>query len=107
MPKGATVLMCQWVMHRDPRYFPEPEQFQPERWSEDITRRLPRFAYFPFGGGPRQCIGNSFALMEANLILATHAQRFRLELASEARIKALPAITLRPRYGIPMIVHAR
>ncbi len=107
LPKGATVLTSQWVMHRDPRYFDEPERFSPERWSGEFERRLPRFAYFPFGGGPRQCIGNSFAVMEANLLLATLAQHFTLSLSSEARIKPLPAITLRPRYGIPMILQTR
>ncbi len=107
LPKHATLLMSQWVMHRHPRYFDEPERFQPERWLDGLEHRLPRFAYFPFGGGPRQCIGNSFAVMEANLLLATLAQRFQLELASHACIKPLPAITLRPRYGIPMVLHRR
>src|SRR6266849_3396501 len=69
--KGMGVAMAQWVVHRDPRWYDSPEEFRPERWEDDLLKRLPRFAYFPFGGGPRQCIGNAFAVMEATLILAT------------------------------------
>src|SRR6266849_5529103 len=75
--KGMGVAMAQWVVHRDPRWYDAPEKFRPERWEDDLLKRLPRFAYFPFGGGPRQCIGNTFALMEATLILATIARKFR------------------------------
>src|SRR3989440_130460 len=67
--KGMGVAMAQWVVHRDPRWYDAPEEFRPERWEGDLMKRLSRFAYFPFGGGPRQCIGNAFALMEATLIL--------------------------------------
>jgi cytochrome P450 len=63
--KGDTVIMSQWVSHRDPRYFPDPEAFCPERWLAGLTKQLPKYAYFPFGGGPRLCIGNTFALTEA------------------------------------------
>ena len=88
-----------WVVHRDRRWFEEPEAFRPERWEGDLARRLPRFAYFPFGGGPRQCIGNSFATMEAVLLLATIAQRFRLSLLPGQQVKPTPYVTLRPEPG--------
>ena len=68
--KGYTVFMSQWVNHRDPRYFPDPESFRPERWLDGLAKRIPKYAYYPFGGGPRVCIGNTFALMEAAIILA-------------------------------------
>src|SRR5438552_7524813 len=80
VPAGSNVVMSQWIMHRDPRFFPSPEQFDPGRWFEEHTQRLPRFAYFPFGGGPRSCVGASFAMMEATLLLAAIAQRFRLRM---------------------------
>jgi cytochrome P450 len=87
---------------RDPRWFEETETFRPERWADDLARRLPRYAYFPFGGGPRQCVGNAFAMMEAEVLLATIAQRFRLELEPGQRVTATPYITLRPEPGIRM-----
>jgi cytochrome P450 len=102
IPRGSQVLMSQWVMHRDPRWFEEPERFWPERWAGDLARRLPKFAYFPFGGGPRVCIGSSFAMIEAVLVLATLAQEFRLELVPGQTIRPWPTITLRPRPGILM-----
>jgi cytochrome P450 len=101
------LLMCQWVVHRDRRWFDAPEAFRPERWEHDLARRLPRYAYFPFGGGPRLCIGNTFALMEATLLLATIAQRFRFALAPRASVTPMLSVTLRPAHGIPMIVSAR
>jgi cytochrome P450 len=107
IPRGAQVLMSQWLMHRDPRYFDRPEEFRPERWATEQMRSLPKYAYFPFGGGPRLCIGNSFAMMEATLILATIAQRFHLALASDQTIMPLPSITLRPRNGVKVIMKAR
>lgn len=76
--------------------------FRPERWADDRARRLPRYAYFPFGGGPRQCIGNAFATMEAVLLLATMAQRFRLTMVPGQRVTPTPYITLRPEPGIRM-----
>src|SRR5579884_469110 len=99
IPAGATVLMSQYVVHRDPRFFPDPETFRPERWASGFARTLPRYAYFPFGGGPRICIGNTFALMEAVLVLATIAQQFRFTLVPGHPIVPHPAVTLRPRYG--------
>jgi cytochrome P450 len=104
---GNGVACAQWVVHRDPRWFDEPERFLPERWEGDLAKRLPRFAYFPFGGGPRQCIGNSFALMEATLILATVAQKFRFKLVEGHAVKPLASITLRPAHGIRATLEAR
>jgi cytochrome P450 len=95
IPKGAQVLLTQWVVHRDPRWFPNPEGFDPDRWLPERARDLPRFAYFPFGGGPRVCIGNHFALMEATLILAVIVQRFRIELLAGERLVLKPSVTLR------------
>jgi cytochrome P450 len=107
IPVGAQVIMSQWIVHRDPRFFEEPEAFRPERWEGDLTRRIPRFAYFPFGGGARRCIGDSFAMVEATLLLAAIARRFHLDLSPEARIELWPSITLRPRHGLAMQVRAR
>ena len=84
-----------------------PEDFRPERWGDDLAKRLPRFAYAPFGGGPRQCIGNTFALMEAVLLLAVIAQRFRLELAPGQTIRPVPYVTLRPGPGVRVVLRAR
>jgi cytochrome P450 len=96
IPAGSQVLMSPWVIHRDPRFYTEPEQFNPDRWTEDFAKDLPRYAYFPFGGGPRQCIGNAFAMMEAVLVLATIAQRFRLQFPPGETITPSPTFTLRP-----------
>jgi cytochrome P450 len=105
--KGMGVAMAQWVVHRDPRWFDAPEEFRPERWQGDLLKRLPRFAYFPFGGGPRQCIGNTFALMEAALVLATIAQKFRLRLVANHPVVPLASITLRPRHGVRVTLERR
>jgi len=100
VPAGATVFMSPWVMHRDPRYFEDPQAFHPARWGHDQMKRLPRYAYFPFGGGPRICIGNTFAMMEGILLLATIAQTFSFELLPEHPVIPDATVTLRPRYGI-------
>jgi cytochrome P450 len=105
--KGTQVWISQWVAHRDPRFFDDPDVFRPERWADGLAKRLPKFAYFPFGGGPRFCIGNAFAMMEATLLLATLTQRFRFEVAPGARVVPYPSITLRPRYGLEMRVLPR
>ncbi|HVA72703.1 MAG TPA: cytochrome P450 [Candidatus Limnocylindrales bacterium] len=106
-PAGTTVLMSQWVMHRDPRYFPEPLAFCPERWLDGLAARLPAHAYFPFGGGPRRCIGQGFAMMEAAIVAGTLAQRFRFELEPGQTIVPEPLVTLRPRGGIHMRIRVR
>ena len=102
IPAGTTIIISPWVLHRDPRYFEHPDEFRPERWSGDFARQLPRFAYIPFGGGPRICIGNRFAMMEVVLILATVAQRYQLQLQDSRPVVPLPSITLRPKGGVPV-----
>jgi cytochrome P450 len=105
VPKGTQLFIFQWVVQRDPRFFPSPEEFDPDRWTEEFTAGLPKYAYFPFGGGPRACIGNSFAMMEATLLLATIAQKFRLRLTPPNReVGILPALSLRPKGGIKVEV---
>jgi cytochrome P450 len=106
--KGEMVLISQYVMHRDPRYFDKPDLFYPERFENNFQRTLPTYAYFPFGGGPRVCIGNHFALMEAVLVLACMAQQYKIKLApNHHEIKPQPLITLRPKGGIRLIVEKR
>ncbi len=105
--KGTAVFMSQWVNHHDARWFPEPMAFRPERWAEPRIKTLPTYAYFPFGGGERMCIGKSFALMEAQLLLATIVQRYHLDLVREQTIALDPSVTLRPREGVRMIAQAR
>ena len=107
VPKGAMVLMSQWVMHRDARFWPRPDRFDPDRWTPEARASRPKFAYFPFGGGARVCIGESFAWMEGVLLLATLAQRWQLRLAPGARVATQALITLRPRYGMAMIANRR
>lgn len=93
--KGTQIMISQWVVHRDPRWFPNPEGFDPDRWLPERSEGLPRYAYFPFGGGPRVCIGNHFAMMEAALALATIVQRHRIELLPGQRLELAPSVTLR------------
>ena len=107
IPAGANIVMSQWIMHRDPRFFSEPEQFDPNRWSTSACQNLPRFAYFPFGGGPRQCIGASFATTEAVLILTTIARRYQLMSVEKTPVLPVPSLTLRPKDPIPMRIEAR
>ncbi len=107
MPIGATIMFSQWLMHRDPRYFDDPETFRPERWLDGLADRLPAGVYFPFGDGPRRCIGQGFALLEAAIVIATVAQRFQLRLASGTKVIPEPLVTLRPRNGIDMTLHSR
>ncbi len=106
-PTGASFVMSPWVVHRDPRWFAEPEAFKPERWQGDLQRQLPKFAYFPFGGGPRVCIGNRFAMMEAKLVLASAVRRFRFEPTAETDLTVYPSVTLRPKHGVRLRLTAR
>jgi cytochrome P450 len=104
---GYGVAFAQWVIHRDARWFDAPLEFRPQRWENGLAKQLPRFAYFPFGGGPRQCIGNTFALMEASVVLATIGQKFRFQLVPNHRVTPLASITLRPKNGIQVSLEAR
>ena len=107
LPRGWLAFVIPYVLHRHPAYWEEPERFDPERFSPARTATRPKFVYIPFGAGPRQCIGNHFALLEAHVILATLAQRFRLRLVPGHRVEPWPLITLRPRFGMPMVIEQR
>ena len=107
IPAGANVVMSQWIMHRHPAYFRDPEKFDPDRWLTDAAQKLPRFVYFPFGGGPRQCIGAAFATMEATILLATIAQQFRFRCVPGQLAVPTPSFTLRPKHGMPMTIESR
>src|SRR6266566_1031812 len=102
IPAKSVILMIPYVTHRHPAFWEHPERFAPERFTPERAAARSRYAYFPFGGGPRQCIGNNFALMEAHLILATVAQRYHLHLVPEHAVEPEALLTLRPRYGLPM-----
>ena len=104
IPAGSSIFISSYLTHRHPDFWENPEGFDPERFTPERSAGRPRYAYFPFGGGPRQCIGNGFALQEAQLILATVAQRYRLDLVPGHRVAMLPLITLRPRYGMRMTI---
>jgi cytochrome P450 len=104
IPAGATVVVSPWLLHRDARWFPDPSAFRPDRWPAGPE---PRHAYLPFGAGPRMCIGEPFAWMEAALLLATIGRRWELELSPDARVDLQPVVTLRPRHGMAMIARPR
>jgi cytochrome P450 len=106
IPKGSSLFISQWVVHRDPGLYEDPERFRPARWTGG-AQSLPRFAYFPFGGGPRICIGNRFAMMEATMILAVLIQRFRFAATPETKLELLPTVTLRPRAGVRLRITVR
>src|SRR5205085_5280450 len=107
VPKGSQVFAFQWATQRDARYYEAPETIEPERWTAESAERIPKYAYFPFGGVPRQCIGNYFAMMEIVLLLATIGQRFRFTLDPDHKVELLPVLSLRPKGGIKIRVHQR
>ena len=107
LPRGWLAFVIPYVLHRLPAYWKDPQTFDPERFSPERSADRPKFVYLPFGAGPRQCIGNQFALIEAQLSVATLAQRYRLQLVKGHRVEAWPLITLRPRYGMPMVIERR
>ncbi len=104
LPAGSTVFMSQYIMHRNPSYFPDPERFDPQRWTPEAEADRPKYSYFPFGGGPRVCIGEQFAWTEGILVLATLAQHWRPRLKGSAPVGLQPMITLRPQGGVPMVL---
>lgn len=105
LPQDSIVVMSQYLVHRNPRFYADPLAFRPERWTPEFKQRLPKFAYFPFSGGQRNCIGEAFAWMEGTLLLACIGQRWRFECLAEPQLQ--PMVTLRPRKGLKMRVHAR
>jgi len=107
LPAKTTLLMSQFITHRDPRFFPDPLRFDPERFTPEAKARRTKFTYFPFGAGFRQCIGESFAWMEGVLLLATIAQEWKLKLLPGHPVEPEPLITLRPKYGMRMTVERR
>ncbi len=109
IPAGTNIFMFQWLTQRDPRFFPDPQRFEPERWRKDPVRsgKIPRFAYFPFGAGPRVCVGASFAMIEATLLLAMPQQKCHLDLVPGHPIEILGSVTLRPKHGIRVTTRNR
>lgn len=107
IPAKSSIMFAQWLMHRHPKYFENPEQFIPERWENSLEKQLPPCVYFPFGNGPRICIGKGFAMMEAVLLLASIIQNFKFSLVKNHPIVLQPSITLRPKYGIKVQVCKR
>ena len=107
MPAGTTVFLIQWVTHRDPRWFEDPEKFFPERWDKDLIHKIPRFAYFPFSGGPRLCIGNNFGMMEMVLMLSYLIQTFKISVPTEFCPTPYTALSLQPEPGMPARVERR
>ncbi len=105
--KGDNMVASPYMMQRLPQYFEQPDTFDPDRWLPERSAQLPKFAYFPFGGGVRKCVGEAFAWMEGILLVATVAQHWKMRLAPDARIAFDPKVTLRPRYGMPMFVEKR
>jgi cytochrome P450 len=107
IPAGSIVIMSQYVMHRDERYFPEPARFDPERWTTEAKEARPQFSYFPFGGGPRRCIGEGFAWMEGVLVIAALARRWRMRLVPGHPVETQPMVTLRAKHGMRMTIERR
>ena len=107
IPAGAMLLAPQIVMHQDARWFEEPQAFRPDRWTPEFRQDLPRFAYYPFGGGPRRCIGDSFAWMEAQIVLATLGQSWSMRHVPRHPVEVVPLITLQPKQGMPMVLERR
>jgi len=107
IPAGSIVLLSQWITHRDARYFPDPLRFDPQRFTAEAQAARPKFSYFPFGGGPRVCIGEGFAWMEGVLVLATIARRWRFLPVDGIPVTPAAMITLRPKSGLPMRIEAR
>lgn len=107
IPANSLLIMSQYVVHHDPRWYPDPFRFDPERWTPEARAGRPKYAYFPFGGGPRLCIGEAFAWMEGELALAILAQRWRARLLPGHHVQTEPLITLRPKGGLPMVLQRR
>jgi cytochrome P450 len=100
VPARSIILASQYLVHRDARWFADPERFDPDRWLPERVAERPKFSYFPFGGGTRMCIGEQFAWMEGVLLLATIAQRWRVRVLPDQRVEPEPIITMRPKWGM-------
>jgi cytochrome P450 len=107
IPAGSIILMSQYVMHHDSRYFSDPDVFYPDRWTKEARLHLPRFSYFPFGGGIRGCVGEPFAWMEGILLLATICRHWKMHHDRDHKVGLKPLITLRPKYGMRMKLESR
>jgi cytochrome P450 len=107
IPAQSIILLSPFVTHRDPRWFAEPDRFNPDRWLPEAAASRPKFSFFPFGGGARVCIGERFAWMEGVLLLAAIGQRWRFRLAPDQRVETRALITLRPKFGMKMIAESR
>jgi cytochrome P450 len=107
VPAGSEIVVWTYLTHRDPRWFPEPDRFRPERFAPDEEAKIPKLAYAPFGAGPRACIGKGFAMVEARLLLATLAHRLRFELPPGHHVEPEPRVTLRPKGGLRMTIRPR
>jgi cytochrome P450 len=107
VPAGTTLFLIQWVTHRDPRWFQDPDSFIPERWDNDFIHKIPRYAYFPFSGGPRLCIGNNFAMMEMVLMLSYLIQNFKITVPQEFYVRPFTALSLQPEPGMPARIERR
>jgi cytochrome P450 len=107
IPEGAAVMLPQWAVHRSPRWWDDPERFDPDRWTREKTTERPRFAHFPFGGGPRHCIGKQFSLLEAKLILAVIGRDYRLQYTGTDDFDLRGSLTMHPQDGMPMRVERR
>ena len=104
---GSIIMLPQWIIHRDPRWYDEPEKFDPDRWTRERTSSRPKYSYFPFGAGPRQCIGKPVARPEMTLVLSTIAQNYRLENPQPKSLDFNPAVTLQPADRITMTARKR
>jgi cytochrome P450 len=107
IPANSLITINSYTIHRHPAFWEQPEVFDPERFTPEREASRPRFAYFPFGGGPHLCIGNSFAMMEAQLLIATIAQRYRLRMVPGHEVRPTVIVTLQPANGLPMTLHER
>jgi cytochrome P450 len=107
IPANSVILVSPYATQHNPEFWPDPERFDPERFTEGCVTTRPHYAYFPFAGGPRMCIGNNFSMMEAQLVLATIAQRYQLRMVPGHPVEPQMKVTLRPKYGLPMTIHER
>jgi cytochrome P450 len=105
--RDDTLLIMPWALHRDARHFPDPESFKPERWLGGLDKRLPRYAYMPFGAGPRVCVGSHFARMELMLVLSVLLQRYRFDVGPDLVLELEPSVTLRPTGPVPFYISPR